>query len=117
LIRFERRSRITDFGLNFFGGIADNSTLYFKVSSGAPIVLTSASSNFDTKSVGTLTTNFDQLGTAYFLIVKSGDPAPSISEITGTTSYATAHPLATIAAPTNYGVGSPGNYQITAVSN
>src|SRR5258708_24500732 len=57
---------ISDFGLNFFAGITDNSTLYFKISSNKQINLNTAVSNFDTKSLGTLTTNFDQLGTAYY---------------------------------------------------
>jgi|GEM_PF-3800009 len=107
---------ITDYGLNFFGGITDNSTLYFKVSSNNPIKLSSALSTFNTTALGTITTSFDQLGTAYYLVVKVGDPAPTISEITGVTSYSAAHPTATVAAPTNYGIGTPGNYPITSVN-
>jgi hypothetical protein len=108
---------IADYGLNFFGGISDNTTLYFKTSNNSPINLNSATSTFNTTKVGTLTTNFDQLGTAYFLIVKSGDPVPTVNEIQGTASYALNHPTATIAAPTNYGLGTPGTYQITAINS
>jgi Bacterial Ig-like domain/Secretion system C-terminal sorting domain/PKD domain len=102
---------ISDFGLNFYGGISNNSTLYFKISSSAPIQLTSAVSNFNTRSLGTLTTTFDQLGTAYYLIVRSNDlnsPAPTIPEITGQSNYLTNHPTATLAAS--------GSYQITSVN-
>lgn len=99
---------VTDFGLNFYGGINDNSTLYFKVSSNKPINLSAIKSTFNTTTLGTLTTTFDQLGTAYYLIVKQGDPAPTISEVKGgQTVYQSNHTSAT--------VGASGNYPITAV--
>jgi hypothetical protein len=99
---------IADYGENFYGGISDNSTLYFKVSSAVPINLWAVSSPFSTTTVGTLTTNFDQLGTAHYLIVKQNDPAPTSSaEVINSSTYLTNHPTATL--------GAAGSYQITDV--
>jgi hypothetical protein len=100
---------ITDFGLNFYSGIKDNSTLYFKVSSNKPIQLSAINSSFNTTTLGTLTTTFDQQGTAYFLVVKQGDPIPTIAEIKGgKNAYLLSHPTATVGAADNYLISSIG---------
>jgi hypothetical protein len=93
---------IVDFGENIYGGISTNSTLYFKVSSNKAPVLSFAQSTFNTTTLGTITTKFDQTGTAYFLIVKAGDPSPLASDVTGVTNYQAAHPTATVAASLNF---------------
>jgi len=97
---------ISDYGLNFYGGISDNSTLYFKISSQNNINLLAAQSSFNTTTLGTLTTQFDQLGTAYFIAVKAGDPAPTVSEITGASNYVANHPTATVGAFSSYSISA-----------
>jgi hypothetical protein len=102
---------IADYGLNFFGGISDNSTLYFKISSDKKINLLDIKSKFNSTTLGTLTTTFDQLGTAYYLIVKQGDPAPTIAQVKDSLAYMNApgHSSAT--------VGAFGSYKINSVSS
>ena len=72
---------ISDQGLNFFGGISSNSVLYFKISSNQPLLLNDITSSFNNESIGSLSTEFDQFGTAYYLIVPIGSPAPTTSEV------------------------------------
>ena len=75
---------ISDSGLNYYGGISSNGTYYFKISSQNPPNLINASLTsppFINQKIGTFTTEFDQQGTAYYLILTSGSPAPSVSEI------------------------------------
>lgn len=95
---------IADYGLNFFGGISDNSTLYFKISSAIPPALIDAKSTFNTTTLGTLTTKFDRAGTSYFIIVPSGSTPPTSGQVKSPGTYL----AATVAAS--------GNYPITVVS-
>ena len=104
---------ITDFGLNFFGGISSNTGLYFKTSNRNAPVLNNASSSFNTSSLGTLTTNFNQLGTAYFMVLTapaSGKNAPP------TPAQVKAGTYAGITTSTAAGyVAAYGSYPITAI--
>jgi len=75
---------ISDSGLNYYGGISSNGTYYFKISSLDPPNLLNASQAtppFSNQRVGTFRTTFDQAGTAYYLVVNTGSPTPSASEI------------------------------------
>lgn len=96
---------IADYGLNFYGGISDNSTLYFKISSAVAPSLIDAKSTFNTTTLGTLTTKFDRAGTAYFLIVQSGATAPTASQVKSPATYLSS-PKAAF-----------GSYAITSVSS
>ena len=93
---------ISDQGLNFYGGISSSSELYFKISSILPLKLNAATSSFHNTSIGTLDTKFDQLGTAYFLIVPFGSVAPDSSEVKNPAAYSLAHPAVIVAAKGNY---------------
>ena len=78
---------IADQGLNFYGGISSSSTLYFKISSNKPIVLGDIKSTLYNSKVGSISTQFDQFGTAYYLIVHSGSPAPTDSQVKDPSTY------------------------------
>ena len=96
---------ITDFGLNFFGGISTNSGYYFKTSDNRAPVLNSAKSAFNNTNLGTLTTNFDQRGKAYFLIVPTGStPTPTSLEVQGLSTY------------TGATIAAQGYYDITTIN-
>ena len=97
---------IADNGWNFYGGISSNSVLYFKVASNKQPVLDTVTSTAINTSVGTLSTTFDQHGTSYFLILKSGAAKPTVAEVKDSTQYALNHPLDIIAARGSYYINS-----------
>lgn len=65
---------ISDDGLNFYGGISYNGTLYFKISSpNAPKLVSTNSSNFfASKTAATFNTSFDIPGIAHYLVTAPG---------------------------------------------
>jgi hypothetical protein len=86
---------ISDSGLNFYGGITSNGTYYFKISSLNPPKLTSALGSFSNTSIGSFKTIFDQTGTAYYLVLKSGSTAPTTDQILDPSTYSPAINLIT----------------------
>lgn len=62
-------SGIADLQLNFYGGVTNNFTLYFKTWSNTAPVITDVTSPFSTTSLGTLSANFNELGTVYYLVM------------------------------------------------
>jgi hypothetical protein len=100
---------ISDQGLNFYGGISSPATLYFKISSNNPPNLTKISSDFQNANLGTLSTTFDQFGTAYYLIVDVNSANPVINSTTND-----------VVNPSNYiqpsAIKASGSFQITQVN-
>ena len=97
---------ISDEGLNFYGGITSNSTLYFKISSNQPIVLSQPAGKIYNPSVASLSTVFDQFGTAYYLVLPVGSPAPSsLTEVKTPSTY-----------PTQSLIVASGNYAIDQIN-
>lgn len=93
---FENNIGIVDESLNEFPGFTYSGTLYFKTANPNPPILLNNNSvpvaNNPTITSVTLTgatinATFDQQGTAYFLVVNQGDPAPTNAEIKGTSTY------------------------------
>lgn len=93
---FENDIGIVDESLNEFPGFTYSGTLYFKTANPNPPILLNNNSvpvaNNPTITSVTLTgatinATFDQQGTAYFLVVNQGDPAPTNAEIKGTSTY------------------------------
>lgn len=78
---------ISDNGFNFYGGISSNSILYFKISSELPPALKSAQSYFANSTVAAFSTEFDQTGTAYYLMLQAGSPAPDTAQIRNPLTY------------------------------
>lgn len=74
---------ISDDGFNYFGGIASNSILFFKISSPNPPALSFTRSVFSNLSTGSFQTTFDQRGTGYYMVVPANSPKPTTSQITG----------------------------------
>ena len=60
---------IADVQLNFYGGVSDNSTLYFKTWSNTAPTVSDVSSPFNTTALATIAATFNEAGTAYFLIL------------------------------------------------
>lgn len=60
---------IADVQLNFFGGVSDNSTLYFKTWSNTAPIVSDVSSPFNNTALATVSATFSEAGTAYFLIL------------------------------------------------
>jgi Secretion system C-terminal sorting domain len=82
-----RGTGISDQGLNFYGGISSNSTLYFKIASNKPLLLGAVKATLYNSKIGSISTKFDQFGTAYYLIVRSTDPAPTTSQVKSPGTY------------------------------
>lgn len=80
---------ISDSGLNYYGGITSNGVYYFKISSPNPPDLMGASAGFMNTSIGSFNTTFDQAGTAHYLVLTTGSPAPTTAEILAPGTYGT----------------------------
>jgi hypothetical protein len=78
---------ISDNGFNFYGGISSNSILYFKISSELPPALKNAQPYFANTTTGAFSTEFDQRGTAYYLVLETGSPAPTTAQILDPLTY------------------------------
>jgi hypothetical protein len=83
---------ISDDGFNLFGGISYNGGLYFKIASNKPPVMLNTDPNkyYASPTGASINASFDQKeGTAYFMVVNQGGPAPTNAQIKGTDlSYA-----------------------------
>ena len=78
---------ISDDGFNLYGGISYNGGLYFKIASKNPPVMVSSDPNkyYESATGATVNASFDQKeGTAYYMVVNQGDPAPTNAMIKGT---------------------------------
>lgn len=96
---------ISDSGLNYYGGISSNGIYFFKISSPNPPALFGAVSTFNNTSIGTFSTTFDQAGTAHYLVLTTGSPAPTTPEILNPGTYSI---------PAN--IRASGNYTINQVN-
>ncbi len=117
---------ISDYGLNFFGGLNDNSTLYFKTWNNTPPNLASAQSTFNSTTLGTLSTTFDQQGTAYYVVVPSGttgitpsyikSPPPSLPA-SGSFAITVVNTVQTVTFPANFSTSQNYDVYIAADNN
>ncbi len=77
---------ISDDGFNLYGGISFNGGLYFKIASKKPPVMLSTNSNkyYPSPTGASVNASFDQKeGTAYYMVVNQGNPAPTNNHING----------------------------------
>ncbi|MBS1682946.1 MAG: T9SS type A sorting domain-containing protein [Bacteroidetes bacterium] len=85
-------SGISDNGFNYYGGISSSSTYYFKISSNVPPTLSLAKTIFSNSTTVAFQTTYDQLGTAFYLVLNSGSPVPTVADIIDPTTYKIIHP-------------------------
>ncbi|GHN02788.1 hypothetical protein WSM22_42770 [Cytophagales bacterium WSM2-2] len=105
---------ISDLGLNFFGGISSSTTLYFKISSNRALLLGNAKGAIFSNTVGSIQTQFDQFGTAYYLVVPHLATAPTASQVKTPSTYL----AATVAASGNYAINQINSLQtVTFAAN
>jgi len=92
------RTGIMDENNNVFQGITYPGALYFKIASTAPPKLLGANTTpqalsdpsitFASPTQAVIDATFDVRGTAYYLLLPTGSPAPTLAQIDGTTAYA-----------------------------
>lgn len=84
----QKGTGIADDGLNLYGGISYNGTVYFKVAGTKPPAMTGTDPGtatnpkyYITENGGAINAIFDKFGKAYFMVVDEGDPIPTNSQI------------------------------------
>jgi hypothetical protein len=108
---------ISDNGFNFYGGTSFNGTLYFKISSTQPPILSAAAPYFSNLTSGVFSTTFDKTGTAYYMVL---DHNTFVAQGNGVGNTPTIYDIED---PTTYMLNFPGSvittdrYEITQISS